>query len=319
MPTVTLSPVLKQKFFDNSGIPLNGGKLFSYLAGTTTKTSTYSDAAGSSLNTNPVILNFRGEADVFIEPNKGFKFTLAPSTDTDPPTNPIWSLDNVRSSQLITLYGGVDSGVANAYVLTFAANFTAYTDGIVIYWIVGTTNSGASTINVNGLGPVAIVNQDLTALTSNQLIAGQVATIMYKSGQFLLLSSGIAASVSSGTFAPAWSGFGGAPPTGNMSWQVTGRIATLKWLGTQGTSNANFFGIGNLPTNLRPTTLSGAGFSALVVPLIDNGVLAVGTMGFGGLGVVQFNKGTAPPSGVGFNVAGTKGLEIGWTVTYALT
>jgi hypothetical protein len=55
------------------------------------------------------------------------------------------------------------------------------------------------------------------------------------------------------------------------------------------------------------------------VPVIDNGAIAVGTMGFGALGVIQFNKGTAPPSGAGFNVAGTKGLETGWTVTYART
>lgn len=319
MPTVTLSPVFKQKFFDNAGIPLNGGLLFSYLAGTSTKTATYSDAAGSSLNANPIKLDFRGEADVFIEPNKGYKFVLAPANDTDPPTNPIWSLDNVRSSQLITLYGGVDTGVVNAYVLTFTANFTAYTDGIVIYWIVGTTNTSASTINVNGLGPVAIVNQDLTALTANQLIAGQVATIMYKSGVFLLLSSGIAASVSSGIFQPAWQGFGGSPPTGNMSWQVTGQQVTLKWLGGQGTSNATNFGIGNLPVGLRPTTVSGADFSSIVVPLFDNGAVAVGTVGFGALGAMQFNKGTAPPSGTGFTNVGTKGLPTGTTITYLRT
>jgi len=319
MPTVTLSPVFKQKFFDNSGIPLNGGKLFSYLAGTPTKTATYLDAAGSSANTNPVILNFRGEADVFIEPNKGYKFVLAPANDTDPPTNPIWTVDNVRSSQLITLYGGVDSGVANTYVLTFTSNFTAYTDGIVIYWIAGNTNTGASTINVNGLGPVSITNQDASALTANQIIAGQVVTIMYKSGTFLLLSSGIAASVSSGTFAPAWQGFGGSPPTGNMSWQVSGQQVTLKWLGGQGTSNATFLGIGNLPVNLRPTTVSGADFSSIVVPLIDNGAVAVSTMGFGALGALQFNKGTAPPSGVGFTNVGTKGLPTGTTITFLRT
>src|SRR3954471_4231439 len=188
MPTVTLSPVFKQKFFDNSGIPLNGGKLFSYLATTTTKTATYSDAAGVSLNTNPVILNFRGEADVFIEPNKGYKFVLAPSTDTDPPTNPIWSLDNVRSSQLITLYGGVDTGVANAYVLNFTANFTAYTDGIVIYWIPANSNTSVSTLNVNGLGPLSILNANLTGLSAGQLQANQPAAVMLKGGAWILIS-----------------------------------------------------------------------------------------------------------------------------------
>jgi hypothetical protein len=249
MPTVTLSPVFKQKFFDNSGIPLNGGKLFSYLATTTTKAATYSDAAGVSLNTNPVILNFRGEADVFIEPNKGYKFVLSPGTDTDPPTNPIWSLDNVRNSQLITLYGGVDTGVTNAYVLNFTANFTAYTDGIVIYWIPSNTNTGASTINVNGLGPVAIVNQDLTALRSSQLVANQIATIMYQGGQFLLVSSGISPSVISGNFIPTWTGFGGTPPTGRIFYQKIGGlvIAQCDATGMTGVSTTTALTITNLP------------------------------------------------------------------------
>jgi len=308
MPTVTLSPVFKQKFFDNAGIPLNGGKLFSYLAGTSTKTATYSDAAGVSLNTNPIILNFRGEADVYIEPNKGYKFVLAPSTDTDPPTNPIWSLDNVRSSQLITLYGGVDSGVINAYVLTFTANFTAYTDGIVIYWIPSTTNGGASTINVNGLGPVAIVNQDLTALRSSQLVAGQVATIMYKSGQFLLVSSGIAPSVITGSFVPTWLGFS-VVPTGAIFYQKIGSlvIAQCDAAGMTGTSSATSMSLTNLPTVLRPQTDANPRGLCIVT---DSGASAVGAFSFDATpGKILFYKGTAPPNSAGFTAAGSKGLS----------
>jgi hypothetical protein len=308
MPTVTLSPVFKQKFFDNSGIPLNGGKLFSYLAGTSTKTSTYSDAAGASLNANPVIMNFRGEADVFIEPNKGYKFVLAPSTDTDPPTNPIWSLDNVRSSQLITLYGGVDTGVTNAYVLTFTANFTAYTDGIVIYWIPSNTNGGASTINVNGLGAVSITNQDGSALTASQLVASQVAVIMYKGGAFLLLSSGIAPSLITGSFVPAWTGFGVSPPTCTIFYtKIAGLvILTFGATNTTGTSTATAMTITNLPSILRPQTDANPRFPCI---LTDNTAQAAGAFGFGATpGTLVFYKGTAPPDGAGFTAAGSKGF-----------
>lgn len=188
MPTEVLSPVLRQKFFANSGIPLNGGKLFSYTAGTTTKRSTFTDAAGAGTNTNPVILDFRGEADVWIPPNVGYKFVLAPANDTDPPTNPIWTIDNVTNSQLLTLYGGVDTGVANAYVLTFVANFTAYTDGITIIWIPANTNTGPSTMNVNGLGPVNILNANGSALSTGQLQANTPVTILYRGGSFTLVS-----------------------------------------------------------------------------------------------------------------------------------
>src|SRR5262249_28757836 len=151
------------------------------------------------------------------------------------------------------------------------------------------TNTTASTINVNGLGPVAIVNQNGTALTSNQVIANQVAVIMYKGGSFLLLSSGLPTATSSGTITPSWTGFSVAP-TGLMFYQIVGRQVLLQWQGTQGTSNANFMTIGNLPGNLRPTTKSLT--AAQVCTLVDNGAEAVGTFGFGALGVMQFNKGT---------------------------
>jgi hypothetical protein len=312
--TNVLSPLAKCQFFDNNGRPLVGGKLFTYQAGTNTKLATYTDASGLSQNTNPVILDYRGEGSIWIPPNVPYKYVLAPATDTDPPTNPIWSVDDVVSSQLVTLYGGLDTGTANAYVLDFTANFTAYQDGIVIYWIPANTNTGASTLNVNGLGPVDILNQNSDPLAPSQIIAGQVITVMYLAGAFLLISSGIAASVSAGTFTPSWSGFSAAP-TGNMSWQITGRMAILEWLGTTGTSNADFMTIDNLPMNLRPTTRSLAGMSPTVV--INNGANMLGSVGHGALGVLQFNLGTTP-SGTGFTTSGTKGLDTGWTWTYLL-
>lgn len=93
---MNLSPLPLQKFFDNAGMPLNGGKLFTYVAGTTTKLATYQDQAGTP-NTNPVVLNFRGEANVWLDQTLTYKFVLAPANDTDPPTSPIWTVDNISA------------------------------------------------------------------------------------------------------------------------------------------------------------------------------------------------------------------------------
>ena len=187
MATETLSPTPIQRFVDNNGNALANGQLFTYAAGTTTKLGAYLDSVGT-VATNPIRLNARGETPLWIPPNIAYKFVLAPSTDTDPPSAPIWTVDNIVNSQLLTLYGGVDVGVVNAYVLNFSANFTSYTDGIGIYWIPSHNNTGPSTINVNGLGVVNIVNQDLSALAANQLVANQIAFILCKGGQFLLSS-----------------------------------------------------------------------------------------------------------------------------------
>lgn len=96
-PTVALSPLAVQHFVDNNGNALVGGKLFTYAAGTTTKLATYTDSTGGTPNTNPVILNSRGECGVWLPPEQAYKFVLSPSTDTDPPTNPIWTVDGILS------------------------------------------------------------------------------------------------------------------------------------------------------------------------------------------------------------------------------
>lgn len=61
----SLMPNGKQSYQDNNGNPLAGGRIYTYAAGTSTPLSTYSDAAGVTPNTNPVLLNARGEANIW--------------------------------------------------------------------------------------------------------------------------------------------------------------------------------------------------------------------------------------------------------------
>lgn len=189
MATETLSPTPVQRFYDNNNSPAAAAQIFTYQAGTTTKLATYTSSSGSIANTNPIILNARGECNLWIPPNTAYKFVFAPATDTDPPTNPFWTVDNIVNSQLITLYGGVDTGSANNYILNFTAPFTSYVDGLVIYWVPANNNTSASTVNVNGLGAVNIINADGTPIYANQLLANQPSTMIYYSGSFKLLSS----------------------------------------------------------------------------------------------------------------------------------
>lgn len=90
------SPVPKLKFFDPStGTPLAGGLLFTYANGTTTKQTTYS--APGTPNTNPIVLDANGECVVILNSSELYTFTLAYPGDTDPPTNPIWSVNDIGS------------------------------------------------------------------------------------------------------------------------------------------------------------------------------------------------------------------------------
>jgi len=82
-------PTPKHQFFDNNGDPLSGGKLYSYVAGTTTPLATYTDAVGDTQNANPVILDSEGRANVFIG-NANYKFKLTDSNDVE-----IWTVDSI--------------------------------------------------------------------------------------------------------------------------------------------------------------------------------------------------------------------------------
>ncbi len=95
---MNLSPLPIQKFFDNNGAPLVGGQLFTYIAGTSTKIATYKDSSGGPTNTNPIVLDFRGEGHIWLDQALTYKFVLAPAGDTDPPTRPIWTVDNITAA-----------------------------------------------------------------------------------------------------------------------------------------------------------------------------------------------------------------------------
>jgi hypothetical protein len=66
----------KYQFFSASGAPLVNGTVDVYIAGSTTRTPTWQDAAQQTLNQNPVQLDSRGECVLFLDPTIVYKFVL---------------------------------------------------------------------------------------------------------------------------------------------------------------------------------------------------------------------------------------------------
>jgi hypothetical protein len=77
----SLSPTPKLQFFGSDGLPLVGGKLYTYAAGTTTPLATYVDYTGTTTNTNPIILDANGEADVWLLNTLNYKYVLKDADD----------------------------------------------------------------------------------------------------------------------------------------------------------------------------------------------------------------------------------------------
>ena len=78
--SVFLSPVggAAAQFFDNNGVPLTGGKLFTYAGGTTTPQASYTTIVGNVAHTNPIILDSAGRVpsgEIWLT-DQSYKFVL---------------------------------------------------------------------------------------------------------------------------------------------------------------------------------------------------------------------------------------------------
>ena len=135
---VALMPWTKSQFFDNNGKPMSGGKLYTYQAGTTTPLVTYRDSNGVIPNTNPVILDSAGRADVWLT-GVAYKLVLTTSLGVQ-----VWSEDNISSANNTLL------GLNNVWTGTNTWNNTATFNSSVTFNS-GFTSSGPNNLNGGGI------------------------------------------------------------------------------------------------------------------------------------------------------------------------
>lgn len=77
---------------------------------------------------------------------------------------------------------GIDAGAVNAFVVSIAPTYlTSYFDGMSVRIRAANANTGATTVNVNGLGLKSILRPDGSALQAGDIAAGQVVEITYNS------------------------------------------------------------------------------------------------------------------------------------------
>lgn len=77
-----------------------------------------------------------------------------------------------------------DTGSANAYVVTLVPAITSYTTGADVSFSATNANTGASTVNVNGLGTKNIFKNGSLPLVAGDIKSGQIVVLVYDGTQF---------------------------------------------------------------------------------------------------------------------------------------
>ena len=173
----SISPDPRLQFFANDGSPLVGGKLYTYAAGTTTPLATYTSITGLTANTNPIILDSRGEASVWFSAAK-YKFVLKTAADVEIWTQDnLWAAANVDGSNATGTWPISISG--NAATATIA---NSVVDGGAVNRIIAGTNitisptSGVGTVTVNSTSSATVTSVNGAGLYGFTLPGGPITT-----------------------------------------------------------------------------------------------------------------------------------------------
>ena len=164
-----LMPIPVQRWFDSNGLPLAGGKMYFYEAGTSTPKATYTTRAGTTANANPVILDANGQADIWLGSGY-YKVVLKDSSDVTQ-----WTKDQISIAAEAVLASAFWRDVV--YITSTDSPYTL-TQALNGKLISVDTTSGAVTINMPEIsGLILLYNIGIKRTTgSNNVTISRAGT-----------------------------------------------------------------------------------------------------------------------------------------------
>lgn len=178
--TVLLSPIGNSMtpFIGADTLPLAGGLLYTYQAGSTTPLTTYTSNAGTIACANPIVLGVNGIAptEIWLTSGVSYKFVLATSANVT-----LYTYDNIAGipssadivnvpSGGIIMWSGAISNVPTGYILCNGQNGTP---NLQDSFVVGSGN----TYSVNATGGF-VSSGVMTSVGTNTPLYYSLAYIM---------------------------------------------------------------------------------------------------------------------------------------------
>jgi hypothetical protein len=195
---------------DANGNPLAGAKIYTYETGTTTPLATFTTSALSVANPNPIIADAAGRyGPIYTDGAVAVKVVITTAADVTVDTldpspfaydsqsgasqisatpNALLTANNVQgaldqvTTRLLTQasFFATAGGTANAITLITGLNLPALVAGMRVTFIPTAANTGATTINVDGIGAVACRTITNVALPANYILTSfGVRTAVY--------------------------------------------------------------------------------------------------------------------------------------------
>ena len=96
--------------------------------------------------------------------------------------------DGLNQDGSLPVAYAADTGSANAYAITPSPALTQYITGMPFSFSAANANTGASTLDINGLGAKAIVLPNGAALAGGEIAAGRIVTVIYDGTNFQMIS-----------------------------------------------------------------------------------------------------------------------------------
>jgi hypothetical protein len=170
----------KFQFESATGAPLANGTVDVYLAGTTTRTNTWQDPDLTVLNANPIVLDSRGEATIYLDPDVTYKFVLKNSGGATQ-----WTQDNISGSSFqevlpsildyipISLHAAIKARTSTTDLSSYIAD--AYEDHEILRWPAGRYYV-ASSIDLTSIYGAGVVGDGATQDYGTEIVINATNT-----------------------------------------------------------------------------------------------------------------------------------------------